>query len=367
MASVDEITRIDGPRSKDHKPPVQRAAYSDRTAWQMAIMAELAYVKFETANDALLESLAGELAAASGVEDIAKRLLEFREVLRTPDPRGEDILREALGAAGFELVGTFFNQSLNVMANTEGFVAKKVDGQGRDFAVLSVRGTTSFQDWRKNAKINPTAIGGGRMVHTGFDEAYKDAESQIRALLDEVDGLPLFITGHSLGGAVAVMATWYLARDTLAACYTFGAPRVGNYKFNDDFHTPIYRVVNAVDPVPMVPPSGNVRDSAKFILRVLGKVLPLAGVLENVVDRLTHGQKYRHAGYLHHMTAGEMDDEGRYPDVQFHTRFTVLDRISRVAALIREGRLKRLDKYHAMATYRRKLRSRALDRSPHRD
>ena len=39
----------------------------------------------------------------------------------------------------------------------------------------------------------------------------------------------------------------------LAACYTFGAPRVGNKGFSSSLQTPVYRVVNPLDTVPLVP------------------------------------------------------------------------------------------------------------------
>lgn len=364
MSEVQEIIDRDGRESANLNPPVQRAAYSDRIAWQMAIMAELAYVKFEPANDKLLESLAKELAEANGTEIITKRLLKFREVLRTPDAKGEEKLKAALDAAGFELVGTFYNKSIDIMRNTEGFVAKTKSDAARSFAVLSIRGTTTPQDWINNAKIRPESIGGGRNVHAGFLKAFRDGESQIETLLEEAGNLPLFVTGHSLGGAVAVMSTWFFKRDTLAACYTFGAPRVGNHKFNDDFHTPIYRVVNAVDPVPMVPPPPRAISALKFVLRTAGKVLPFGSAIDWAVSFLTDAQQYRHAGTLLHMTSGEMAADGSYPTVEYYTQFGFFDRVARVFSLIKEGKLKRLDIYHNMATYRRKLRSRALDRRP---
>ena len=76
------------------------------------------------------------------------------------------------------------------------------------------------------------------------------------SVIDELpDGYSLYITGHSLGGALAVIATKELDRDTLAACYTFGSPRVGNEEFGEEIRAPIYRIVNAADGVPRVPPS----------------------------------------------------------------------------------------------------------------
>ena len=67
------------------------------------------------------------------------------------------------------------------------------------------------------------------------------------------EGLPIFVTGHSLGGALATLGAAYLSGWGLAACYTFGAPRVGNKEFSSSLQTPIYRVVNPLDTVPHIP------------------------------------------------------------------------------------------------------------------
>ena len=42
-------------------------------------------------------------------------------------------------------------------------------------------------------------------------------------------------------------------RDWIAACYTFGSPRVGNNQYDRDFKSPIYRIVNTTDVVTVVP------------------------------------------------------------------------------------------------------------------
>lgn len=363
MSNAREIEKRDGPELLELKPPVQRAAYSDRTAWQMAILAELAYEKFEKSPFTGIKSLAEELMKSSGVEEIAQKLTALQEYFGSTETDGQERLERVLQAAGFELVGTFYNQTLDILKNTEGYVAKYVGNPDRQFAILAIRGTTSPQDWIKNAKAGLESIGGGRRVHKGFHEAFNDAQPDIENLLEreDVSELPLFVTGHSLGGAVAVMATWYFARDKLAACYTFGAPRVGNHEFNDGFKTPIYRVVNAFDPVPMVPPADNTIWFFRSILKALAKVLSVFDVIANWLTDV-HG--YRHAGYLRHMTAGEMDDKGGYPKVIHFTHFGLIDRLSRFWHSFTSGQIKRLHTYHDRSTYRRKLRSRALDRAP---
>jgi triacylglycerol lipase len=364
MNAYDEISSRDVEELSALPPPVRRAAYSDRTAWMMAIFAELAYIRFESQPFQEIRELAKELLNATGVDEVEQRLLQLQHYFaKPPEGDGEALLRTILEAAGFELVGTFFNHSLDLLKNTEGFVAQRVQNDGNDYAVLAIRGTTSPQDWRNNAHVGLESIGGGREVHKGFHRAYTDAEEQISALLRKTAGLPLFICGHSLGGAVAVMATWYQKRDSLAACYTYGAPRVGNHTFNDAFKTPVYRIVNGFDPVPSVPPSSFFLSVVKALANTLlffipgGRLIRLNSFLENI-------KGYRHAGFLHYMTAGEMDAEGRYPTVRHYTQFSSVDRLQQLWQHLSQKKLKRLDTYHKMQTYRRKLRCRALTRAP---
>jgi triacylglycerol lipase len=68
------------------------------------------------------------------------------------------------------------------------------------------------------------------------------------------------ITGHSLGGAMAIHAAahiqvFYYNKPFLL--YTFGAPRVGDTRFFKFFKTIFkgtnYRITNYRDPVPHVP------------------------------------------------------------------------------------------------------------------
>ena len=75
----------------------------------------------------------------------------------------------------------------------------------------------------------------------------------------EANDRPLWVTGHSLGGALALLAAWRLQRNfiTVHEIVTFGAPMIGNEAaaraFEQEFAGKIFRYVNFEDPVPLLP------------------------------------------------------------------------------------------------------------------
>src|SRR5215211_3052952 len=199
-------------------PPIVRAAYSDRMAWILASMSYLAYDHFEDSRD----------------------LQKFRKLFITK-----------LASGGFQLIKTFNNKE----TDTQAFIAKN-----DQFAVLAFRGTevTKFQDVKIDAMASKISVLDGR-VHAGFRHAYESIAKDVEeAILKLDDKLPLYITGHSLGAALATVATQRMEhnpriRERIAACYTFGSPRVGNSHYDIEFKSPIYRVVNTTDIVTVIP------------------------------------------------------------------------------------------------------------------
>jgi hypothetical protein len=193
-------------------PPVNRAAYSDRMAWIMAHMAKLAYIPFEESD------------------------------------LGLEQLKYSLQSGWFNLMKTFNKKS------TQAFLAKN-----DEFAVLAFRGTqpTKWEDVRTDLRALKQKTIEGK-VHKGFKEAFDDVRDEIVDIVDKSIGqdLPLYITGHSLGAALATVATQELEEefnDLIAACYTFGSPRVGDGKYEKSIKAPFYRIVNTTDIVTLVP------------------------------------------------------------------------------------------------------------------
>ena len=339
------------------KPPVQRAAYSDRTAWLMSILAELAYLPFDGGDPKLIARLAAELAKAVGIEEHTKILEEARSVFRSTPVAPEEELRKVLSLAGFNLIGTFFQDG------TEGYVTSRpTSDEDLGMAVLVFRGTTNLVDWKTNLNAELKRVG-SQNAHAsapevagllaGFVEAYERVEDEVHDLIGKVSHQPLYIAGHSLGGALAIVATWKIKGARNAACYTFGSPRVGNSLFADRFKTPIYRVVNGHDPVPFVPPAGIFIDAAKVIVRVF----PLR--LDPVINYLVSIQGYRHFGDIRYFTAPW---RGNRP-AQLLKSVGVLERLLRTLPNIFSRRVTKLVKFHDISAYRGKLRAYALARN----
>ncbi len=120
------------------------------------------------------------------------------------------------------------------------------------FAVLVFRGTFGFEGWFSNLNAVQVPWPGGGAVHCGFRNDFAGLWRTLGGALDRMDA-PVFYTGHSLGGALAILAA---AQRPPEAVYTFGAPRVGDAVFLQTLrHTRIHRIENGRDIVPTVPPS----------------------------------------------------------------------------------------------------------------
>ncbi|MCA9129945.1 MAG: lipase family protein [Planctomycetales bacterium] len=125
--------------------------------------------------------------------------------------------------------------------------------------VVVCRGTepNEWNDIRADANAVSTLAETAGRVHRGFKREVDDLWPRIELALKENEK-PLWFAGHSLGGA---MATICAGRCKLAeipsnpeAIFSFGSPRVGNYRYINFVKIRHYRWVNNNDIVTRVPP-----------------------------------------------------------------------------------------------------------------
>ncbi|WP_339207197.1 lipase family protein [Paenibacillus sp. FSL K6-3182] len=130
-------------------------------------------------------------------------------------------------------------------------------------SVLAFRGSNSAVDWVSDFIAQQTTyrpVKNAGLTHKGFTDIYMSARTQIIEIINQLpQGRPLFITGHSLGGALATLAALDLANNTAFTdpiIYTYGAPRVGDPKFASSYNASIgthWRFQNEFDIVPHLP------------------------------------------------------------------------------------------------------------------
>jgi hypothetical protein len=182
-----------------------------------------------------------------------------------PESQGAEAFRSQFG----------MEARLISVGNTQVYVATN-----DDHIVAAFRGTEAptsiegLKDWLLTDAANLLIVPEGRLgtdlaaagvaarFHQGFVRAIGDVwEPLLEAIEAEraKSERPIWLTGHSLGGALALLAAWLLRRKFISVhqVYTFGGPMIGNdavvLAFAREFPDKIFRYVNSPDPVPKLP------------------------------------------------------------------------------------------------------------------
>lgn len=175
--------------------------------------------------------------------------------------------RQSLHRAGFRLV--------NVPDSISGLHAETV--RETDFYVfgtnqatfLVFRGTenpfhdsTNFVDSLITVNSMLSERPGVRgKIHPGYHDAYQATDGRVKRALRKFDrSKPLYITGHSLGAALATVAAYKLYNDgfrNIRGVYPLASPRVGNRFFTDDYERKLgqktFRIKQQHDHVSEIP------------------------------------------------------------------------------------------------------------------
>ncbi|XP_024521809.1 uncharacterized protein LOC9643578 [Selaginella moellendorffii] len=229
---------------------------------------------------------AAEVIQNSPLLDVSQRE-QMREMFKRAETAMEAwaILSTSLGRTSFvrsEFEKICFLES----KNTDTQVAVWRDLRGKRL-VVAFRGTEQDK-WRDLATdlmlaptgFNPERVADGGsddeiMVHSGFLTAYDSVRHRLLSIIKasitsrndeagdaELSKWHIYITGHSLGGALATLLAMDLSKTMFKhkgvnlSMYNFGSPRVGNRAFADQYNKVIkdsWRIVNHRDIIPTVP------------------------------------------------------------------------------------------------------------------
>lgn len=130
---------------------------------------------------------------------------------------------------------------------------------GDHVVVVAFRGTDSLADWLGNIQVTPRRVPElGGAVHKGFLKAYEDVAPIVENAVTNAGNRSLWITGHSLGGALAVIAAMVHRDHDIAGLRTFGQPRLLGRRparlVTNRFGSSYCRFVNYDDIVTRIPP-----------------------------------------------------------------------------------------------------------------
>jgi len=127
------------------------------------------------------------------------------------------------------------------------------------------RGSESMLDWYYDLMVFKHKLKDDIYVHSGFYKqltsncVYEELVKNIRLVLEEHPNYDIYVTGHSLGGALSTLFGYMLASrvENNINVVSFASPRVGNYAWKKSFeetkNLTHYRVTNKRDIVTAFP------------------------------------------------------------------------------------------------------------------
>jgi hypothetical protein len=117
--------------------------------------------------------------------------------------------------------------------------------------VIAIRGTETLDDYFTNLLFSPNS----ENVHSGINTYIESFWEQIETILQRENNInkEIIVTGHSLGGAAAILITKKLNQLAVVRLetYIFGAPPVSTKPLQ--LNTPVYEIRNAGDTIPYLP------------------------------------------------------------------------------------------------------------------
>ena len=169
---------------------------------------------------------------------------------------------------------TLVHQSLIPLSQVSYFLSS-ADG----IQTVAIRGTANLENAMLDLdlELKPDTVLDIKL-HQGFGSGAKAVYEDIKPFLTKDQ--PIHLTGHSLGGAIAVILAMYLQNDgyPVEQVITFGQPKVTNVTGANKFdNLPLIRVVTPNDIVPLVPPLSPMQIKDLDIFWHMGEEVILLG------------------------------------------------------------------------------------------
>lgn len=208
------------------------------------------------------------------------------------------------------------------------------------FNIIAMRGTQTYQEWVDDATAVPQGFALAfdvGSVHAGMYDVYTSgpdglaatadnirpggslAEQVLSTVLSWTSSLPLYVTGHSLGAALAMLCAMDVAKNA-SSCYSaltminFAPPKLSAglldkgstlpldlydpTKFASSFQSAVpnsYSIVNAADLVPIMPPTIGSSTAVQIVFNPVvasGNIVTYAAQLGTIDDNHELGVNY---------------------------------------------------------------------------
>jgi hypothetical protein len=182
----------------------------------------------------------------------------FAAYLLSPTQNNTEILQNKLTELGLSLYVQSGNPIYDPETGTEGFIATT-----EAHTIIALKGSWEVDDWRTNLRFRQGPFIAEGHVHAGFAAAALNIVDDVIAALRENPGIyankPLWLSGHSSGGAIAILLAHLLTikKIPIAGIYTFGTPKVGDADYAQAY--PLRDILHAVwvggDPTVNLPPN----------------------------------------------------------------------------------------------------------------
>ncbi|NBO38370.1 lipase family protein [bacterium] len=166
--------------------------------------------------------------------------------------------------------------------STNGFWAEH-----EEFILLAIRGTQEPLDLLTDVDVQleqaDNSSGSQGRVHRGFNSAAHTLfpHAQKAALTAKAKNKALIVTGHSLGGAIALLTALRLEKLNFPvhSIWSFGAPQVGDERFVENAKNQLQsrlQIVNQEnDPIPALPFTASDEQLTQNLARRFGSIIPL--------------------------------------------------------------------------------------------